>query len=69
MVLAVFEVFGQLGLHRPLQHRLGQLLQQTVLAGEVLRLLVVCQQLVNECARSMAIVSPLDQPCDDCLRS
>src|SRR4051812_32188072 len=48
IVFLVAEVFGHLGLHRPLQKRLRQLLQQAVFSYDVFWLLVVRQQLVDE---------------------
>ena len=42
------QVVGQLGVHRPLHQRLGQLLEQPLLADQVLRTLVPCQQLVDQ---------------------
>jgi hypothetical protein len=51
-------VFGHLGVERPFQERLCQLLQQAVLADDVLGILVVGQQLINEIV-SIAIGSPI----------
>ena len=48
VVLLIAQVFGQLGLHGPLQQSFGQLLQQTVLAYDVFWALVVRQQFVDE---------------------
>ena len=48
VVLLIADVLGQLRGHRPLQQLLRQLLQQPVLADDVLRLFVVFQQIVNE---------------------
>src|SRR5215204_6531929 len=48
LVLLVTDVLGQLCGHRPLQQLLRQLLQQAVLANDVLRLFVVFQQIVNQ---------------------
>jgi hypothetical protein len=41
-------MIGHLGLHGSLQERFGELLQQSMLADNVFRLLIVRQQFVNE---------------------
>jgi hypothetical protein len=43
IVFLIAEMVGHLGLHGSLQYRLGQLLQQTIFADNVFRLLVVSQ--------------------------
>ena len=48
VVLLIAEMVGHLGLHGPLQQRLGELLQQPVFANDVFGLLVVRQQFVDE---------------------
>ncbi len=48
LVLAVTQVVRHLGLQCPLDQGLGQLLQEAVLAYQVLRLFVVRQQCVNQ---------------------
>src|SRR5688572_17687367 len=48
VVPAVPKVLIELGIHRPLEQRLRELLQQPVFANNLLRLLVVAQQLIDQ---------------------
>src|SRR6202044_669135 len=48
VVLRVAHMIGHLGLHGSLQERFGELLQQSMLADNIFRLLIVRQQFVNQ---------------------
>jgi hypothetical protein len=51
-------MFIEFGIHRPLKERFRQLLQQPVLANDLLRLLIVSKQLVDQLG-SIAVVSSI----------
>jgi hypothetical protein len=53
IVLAIAEVLGQFGVHRTFQQRFGELLQQPVLANDLLRILVVRKQLLDQFRRDV----------------
>jgi hypothetical protein len=47
-MLRVAQMIGHLGLHGSLQQRFGELLQQSMLADNIFRLLIIHQQFGNQ---------------------
>src|SRR5262249_44371145 len=48
IVLFIAQMLAHLGFQRPLQHRLGQLFEQTVFPDDLLGALIVLQQLIDQ---------------------